>query len=159
VRCRFWWRRVWRWLVRPRTVWVFYRVFVVPAVVRSNTYQFTLTVKRPTKFRRHRFLSWCGEQISWCLFPGGPFRCDAIWVCKRVPAFQRKNTQGRNWRQDVPPKHWYPLTDPRGVTTRKTTVDIFTAVRTSDLILRPYFPPSGQTDLFLVTGHWQVEIV
>jgi hypothetical protein len=34
----------------------------------------------------------------------------------------------------VPPKRWYLSTSPYGVTTQKTNIDIFTAVRTSNLI-------------------------
>jgi hypothetical protein len=33
----------------------------------------------------------------------------------------------------VPPKRWYLPTSPHGVTTQKTNIDIFTAVRTSYL--------------------------
>jgi hypothetical protein len=33
----------------------------------------------------------------------------------------------------VPPKRWYLLASPHGLTTQKTDIDIFTAVRTSNL--------------------------
>jgi hypothetical protein len=49
----------------------------------------------------------------------------------------------------VPPKRLYLPTSPYGVTTQKTNIDIFTAVRTSDLILlfsmsiNNYLPEDG----------------
>jgi len=39
------------------------------------------------------------------------------------------------WRQQGPPKSWYPITTLYGVTTRKTSVRLFTAVKTSNLKL------------------------
>jgi hypothetical protein len=38
-------------------------------------------------------------------------------------------------RQYIAPKHWHLPTSPHAVTTQKTNIDIFTAVRTSNLIL------------------------
>jgi hypothetical protein len=40
----------------------------------------------------------------------------------------------QRWMQYVPPKHWYLPTNPHGITTHKTNTDIFTAMRTSNLI-------------------------
>jgi hypothetical protein len=39
----------------------------------------------------------------------------------------------RRWRQYVPAKRWY-LPRPHDVTTQKTNIDIFTTVRTSNLM-------------------------
>jgi hypothetical protein len=45
------------------------------------------------------------------------------------------NLKPRIWRQYDPPKRWCLLTSPHGFTTQKINIDIFTAVRTLDLIL------------------------
>jgi hypothetical protein len=41
--------------------------------------------------------------------------------------------QDWGWRQYVPPKRWYLPTSPHGISTQKNNIDIFTAVRTSNL--------------------------
>jgi hypothetical protein len=47
------------------------------------------------------------------------------------------------WKQYVAPKHWYLPTCPQGVTTQKTTIDIFTAMRTSNPICNHGFSALG----------------
>jgi hypothetical protein len=42
--------------------------------------------------------------------------------------------QGWRWRQCVPPKRWCPLTNPHGVATQKTKIDIFSVVKTSTIM-------------------------
>jgi hypothetical protein len=42
-------------------------------------------------------------------------------------------SQPRGWRQYGPPKRWYPTTTLHGVTTQKTSIWIFTSVKTSNL--------------------------
>jgi hypothetical protein len=37
--------------------------------------------------------------------------------------------------EDVPLKHWYPPTNPHGVTTQKTNLVTFTTIRTSNVII------------------------
>jgi hypothetical protein len=40
----------------------------------------------------------------------------------------------QTFREQFPPKHWYLPASPHGVTTQKTNIDIFTALRTSNLV-------------------------
>jgi hypothetical protein len=52
----------------------------------------------------------------------------------------KKSHQPWRRKQYVPPKCWHLPTSPHGVITQKTNIDIFTAVRTSNLVLIPYRP-------------------
>jgi hypothetical protein len=74
-----------------------------------------------------------------------------FWVvtaCELVGRYQRFGgtycpTQPERWRQYVSPKRWYLSTSSQAVTIQKTNIDVFTAVRTSDLIFsQPVFERS-----------------
>jgi hypothetical protein len=80
---------------------------------------------RPSQIDRDRTDRW------FCRYSSG------IW--RRMDSYQRfgetycPHIQPWGRRQYVPPKRWYLSTNPRGVTTQKININIFTAVRISDL--------------------------
>jgi hypothetical protein len=80
----------------------------------------------------------------------GLLGCDAVQGCGRIPTFRRNllsptqrwrleycslTRSKQHWRQreQVPPKRRYPTTTLHGVTVRKTSTWIFTAVKMSTL--------------------------
>jgi hypothetical protein len=80
------------------------------------------------------FLSWCADSAILYNIPDAQvvkhYNCN-------LTTFQRNiglNLQPWRWRQYVHPKRWYLPTNPHYVTAQKTNIDIFTAVRTSNLI-------------------------
>jgi hypothetical protein len=63
------------------------------------------------------------------------------------------------WRQYISPKRWYLPTRPHDVTCQKSNIDIFTAVRTSDITKRVWinirkklFPFKFQHTFYQYTG-------
>jgi hypothetical protein len=65
-----------------------------------------------------------------------PRRCwgtgyNAVWTCRQRPMFRRNKL---SLYPRLQPKRWYLPTGPRGVTTHETNIDIFTAVRTSNIV-------------------------
>jgi hypothetical protein len=76
-----------------------------------------------------------GTRKLWELVDGGLLGCDAVWTCRWVPTFQRNIQppyESWRWKEYVPPKRWYPPTSSQSVTIQETTIDSFTAVRTSN---------------------------
>jgi hypothetical protein len=55
----------------------------------------------------------------------GLLGCAVVWICMWAPKFRRKilpSLQHQTWKQYVPPKCWFPPTNPHGVTTQNTIV-------------------------------------
>jgi hypothetical protein len=85
-------------------------------------------------FSKHFAIKTYGEEqikfVVWVL--------TTVWVL--IPTFRRNillPSSGLK-RQYVPLKRWYLPLSPHGFTTQKNNIDIFTAVRTSDLIQSRY---------------------
>jgi hypothetical protein len=73
--------------------------------------------QRPPALPRSKLFSWVTDSIF-----------------QRFGGTYSHHLQGWRWRQHVSPKRWYLHSSPKGVTTQETNIDIFTAVRTSDLM-------------------------
>jgi hypothetical protein len=74
---------------------------------------------------------------TWCYYPEDQHWQTAVVQIKVLQDFQIEllQLQPWRWRQYIPPKRWYLPTSPHGVTTQKISIDIFTAVRTSNHII------------------------
>jgi hypothetical protein len=70
----------------------------------------------------------------------GKSRCRSSGLWRRVDLGRHQHFEEtyslhlHGWRQYVPPKRWPLPTSPHGVTTQKTNIDVFTAVRTSNFV-------------------------
>jgi hypothetical protein len=59
------------------------------------------------------------------------------------------------WSQQSPPKHWYPTTSVKAVTTQKTSTWIFPAVKASDLAARRDFSFTHYVSAARVQALWR----
>jgi hypothetical protein len=103
--------------------------------------------------------NWCKIKSEIKHVDVGLLGSNAVWTCRKIQTFRRnilplsiglKMEAAWRWRQYVPPKPWYLPTSPHGVTTKKY-IDIFTAVRTSEIT--KWDEPNGPLNVSVYLSH------